>query len=146
MPMLRKRRRVAITIDMTPMVDIAFLLVIFFMCTYHARAPETVEINLPQSRSPFKVPESDVLTLKVTKGDEIYWNLGINPEQPVAFESLEQLLIEERMKNPRLRLVIKADKDARSGRMLDVMDVLQKTNNTRFSLVTILEYEGEKGG
>jgi biopolymer transport protein ExbD len=65
MALKRKKSRIGIVIDMTPMVDISFLLVIFFMATYHARAPETVQINMPLSRSPFKVPESDVMVLSI---------------------------------------------------------------------------------
>jgi biopolymer transport protein ExbD len=63
--MARAKRRVGISLDMTPMVDIGFLLVIFFMSTYHARPPETVKVDLPMSRSPLKVPERHVITLSV---------------------------------------------------------------------------------
>jgi biopolymer transport protein ExbD len=63
--MARAKRRVGITLDMTPMVDIGFLLVIFFMSTYHARPPETVKVDLPMSRSPLKVPERHVIILSV---------------------------------------------------------------------------------
>lgn len=65
--MARAKRRVQITLDMTPMVDIGFLLVIFFMSTYHARPPETVRVNLPLSRSPLKVPEQQVLIISVLR-------------------------------------------------------------------------------
>ena len=63
--MARAKRRVGIQLDMTPMVDIGFLLVIFFMSTYHARPPETVKVDLPMSRSPLKVPEQHVVILSV---------------------------------------------------------------------------------
>ena len=43
----RKKRRVGIRIDMTPMVDVAFLLLIFFMVTTVFRTPKALEINLP---------------------------------------------------------------------------------------------------
>jgi biopolymer transport protein ExbD len=59
------KKRVGVAIDMTPMVDIGFLLVIFFMSTYHARPPETVKIDLPYSRSQLKVPEKDVIIISV---------------------------------------------------------------------------------
>ena len=46
---LRKRapKRIGVKIDMTPMVDVAFLLLIFFMCTTVFRKPQALEINLP---------------------------------------------------------------------------------------------------
>jgi biopolymer transport protein ExbD len=65
---------------MTPMVDIGFLLVIFFMSTYHARPPETVKVNLPYSRSPLKVPEKHVVILSVLS-PEAAWGMtdSFNP-------------------------------------------------------------------
>ena len=43
----RPKRRLGIRIDMTPMVDVAFLLLIFFMVTSVFRTPQALEINLP---------------------------------------------------------------------------------------------------
>lgn len=151
-----KRKRVGLRIDMTPMVDIAFLLVIFFMCTYNAREPEKVMVDLPHSRSPFKVPEERVLLIKITKADTIYLKLGAYSktkgvpttkedsigaaiETPVPLAQLDQWLIWARSKSPSMAVVVKADSAIYSGRMLEVMHVLQKTNNTRFSLVTNVE-------
>jgi len=45
---LRKRKRVGIRVDMTPMVDVAFLLLIFFMVTTVFRRPLAMEINMPE--------------------------------------------------------------------------------------------------
>src|SRR5437867_4560026 len=65
--MLKKKRRIGISIDMTPMVDVAFLLLIFFMTTTQFRPPEKDRIDLPQSSSDLKAPQSDVITIGVTK-------------------------------------------------------------------------------
>jgi len=67
---VKMKRRARIVLDMTPMVDIAFLLVIFFMSTYHARPQVTVEVTLPDSRSPLKVPESNVMVINVLNPDQ----------------------------------------------------------------------------
>jgi len=45
---LRKRKRVGIRVDMTPMVDVAFLLLIFFMVTTVFRRPLAMEVNMPE--------------------------------------------------------------------------------------------------
>ena len=47
--MLKKMRRIGIAIDMTPMVDVAFLLLIFFMLTTQFKPPEKDKITLPES-------------------------------------------------------------------------------------------------
>ena len=45
--MLKKKHRIGISIDMTPMVDVAFLLLIFFMTTTQFEPPETDKVTLP---------------------------------------------------------------------------------------------------
>ena len=57
----------------------------------------------------------------------------------VQTSELTNLLVQARTRNPKLKTVIKADKDAEYGVIEDVMTILQKVNITRFNLVTDLE-------
>ncbi len=134
----KKLKRVGVKIDMTPMVDVAFLLLIFFMSTSQFDPPQKVPITLPDSHSNLKVPESDVMVLGIDKESRLYWQLGKNAQQETDMASLEQLLIDQRRRNPRLRVAIKADKESEYGVMEDVMAAMQKTNTITFSLVTEL--------
>ncbi len=61
----RPKRRVGIRIDMTPMVDVAFLLLIFFMVTTVFRRPLAMEVNMPEPGAKVEVPESNVMTVYV---------------------------------------------------------------------------------
>jgi len=139
--------------DMTPMVDVAFLLLTFFMLTTSFKPAEEVQITLPVSHSAIKLPESDVIVLTVNKTGDIYF--GVDSQQlraalfgeenknragiQVSKETLPQLLIQARSMNPRLRTVIKGDKEAPYGPVEDVMDILVKAKITRFNLVTDLD-------
>ncbi len=135
---VKKLKRVGIKIDMTPMVDVAFLLLIFFMSTSQFDPPQRVPIQLPDSHSNLKVPESDVLVLAISKDNQLLWQVGKNPQEETDLGSLEQLVLTQRRRNPRLRVAIKADKESDYGTMEDVMAVMQKTNTITFSLVTEL--------
>src|SRR3972149_3154986 len=76
----RPKRRVGIRIDMTPMVDVAFLLLIFFMVTTVFRTPQALEINLPPDKDvKIEVAESKVLTVRVLADDRAYWKRGTDP-------------------------------------------------------------------
>ncbi len=148
-----KTARVPIRIDMTAMVDVAFLLLTFFMLTTQFRPPQEVDVILPESHSVIKLPESNVITITISKAGEIYMGVDSQFLRASLFGEENQLrmavqldlptltdkLIEARTRNPKLRTVVKCDKDAEYGVVMDVMDVLLKTNITRFNLVTNLE-------
>lgn len=172
-----KKPRVGIKIDMTPMVDVGFLLLTFFMLTTQFRPPEEFQVILPSSHSAFKLPESDVMMIAIDKENRIFlgvdskpvrlkvfsdyvtrhWNeypietqnrygspenmAALSPSLQVTKEELPNLLIQARIANPKLRTVIKGDKDAEYGLTEDVMDILQKAQITRFNLVTDLEHD-----
>jgi biopolymer transport protein ExbD len=85
-----------------------------------------------------KVPESDVLVLAIDKDSNLYWQIGKNAQSDTDLASLETLVTEQRRRNPRLRVAIKADKDSDYGVMEDIMATMQKTNTITFSLVTEL--------
>lgn len=145
--------RTGIRLDMTPMVDIAFLLLTFFMLTTQFRPPAEVEVMLPDSHSEIKLPESDVLTITIAKEGDLYLGVDsqflrkslfgeefmLKTDVPVAMEALAQKLLQARIANPRLRAVLKSDRDTEYGVVMQVMDILQKVNLTRFNLVTNLE-------
>src|SRR5213593_1153485 len=124
---VKKLRRIGIKIDMTPMVDVAFLLLIFFMSTSQFDPPQKVPISIPDSHSNLKVPESDVLILGISKDNQLLWQLGKNPQQFTDLASLPQLVLDQRRRNPRLRVAIKSDKDSNYGTMEDVMKIMQDT-------------------
>jgi biopolymer transport protein ExbD len=139
--MSRGKRRVGIKIDMTPFVDVAFLLLIFFMTTTSFKPPEPVQVELPSSHVEIQVPESNVIVLTIGAQGEIVFQEGLNSMDAaiVAMSDLKALISSKRAGNPRLRMAIKADKNVTYGVMADVMKILQETNTTRFNLVTELE-------
>ena len=148
-----KKGRVGIRMDMTPLVDVAFLLLTFFMLTTQFKPPEEVSVILPSSHSAFKLPESDVMMITINEAGEIW--LGVDQQRlmarlfgqeafdkaavQVTKENLGNILIQARISNPKLRTVLKGDRKAPYGPVEDVMDVLQQTKITRFNLVTDLE-------
>ena len=137
---------------MTPLVDVAFLLLTFFMLTTTFKPAEEVEIVLPSSHSEFKLPESDVLTIELSKDGRIFLAVdsqilrgrlfgttnALKASVEVPKEQLANYLVQARTANPKLRTVIKGDKEADFGIAEDVMNILQDTQITRFNLVTEL--------
>ncbi len=145
-----KKARVPVRIDMTPMVDVAFLLLTFFMLTTQFKPPAEVEIVLPSSHSEFKLPETDVITITISKDNRIFLGFDsqnmmarifgeqnkLRPSVEVTLKELPDLLVRARISNTKLRTVVKGDRDAEYGLTEDVLDILQKTQIIRFNLVT----------
>jgi len=145
-----KKKRVAVRIDMTPLVDVGFLLLTFFMLTTQFKPPEEVEIALPLSHSEIKLPESNTMTIHISKDGKLF--LGFDSQimmermfgqknklrqaTEVKQEELGDLLIKARISNPKLITIVKADADAEYGAVSDVVDILQKVQITRFNMVT----------
>lgn len=139
---LRKpKRRIAIRIDMTPMVDIAFLLLIFFMVTTVFRKPQAMEVNLPPAGAKVQVAESNVMTLFVRADEKIYYRKATGPLESTSMKDLEELFREEERLNPDLIILVKVNRTARYETMVDIMDELELAEMTRFSLVPMLEEE-----
>jgi len=98
-PGARKKRRVALRIDMTPMVDIAFLLVIFFMTTTRFREPQAIEITLPKLGKPKKTKQSNVLVLAIDNQGKLAYTISGAEPVPVELESLDALLRQKEREN-----------------------------------------------
>lgn len=102
-PGLRKRKgRPGIVLDMTPMVDIGFLLVIFFMTTTRFREPQAIEINLPPeeaTETQKAVKESNVLTINIMGDGTILQNIANDVPDSVSVDSLDQLVSRTKLDN-----------------------------------------------
>jgi biopolymer transport protein ExbD len=83
-----KMKRSTPTIDMTPMVDLAFLLVTFFMLTAAFRPPEPVAVDTPKSESEIPLPERDRMIITVSKDGKVFFDMD---NQGGRKEALQQM-------------------------------------------------------
>lgn len=139
----KQKKRVAIRIDMTPMVDVAFLLLIFFMVTTVFRTPQTMEVNLPPSDQKVDIAESNLMTFYITQDDLIFWAVGKDKPQKVVMKDLQPLLAEKNKANPKLITLIKLDRKAHYHMMVDMLDELNIGNITRFSIAPLTDRDKE---
>jgi len=141
----RPKRRVSIRIDMTPMVDIAFLLLIFYMVTTVFAMPQAMEINLPpkDQKEEIEVKESNLLTIRIDSTGLYWWNIKIpTPDNlpklipPIKAsdtsgytlnsDSLVGLLREQNTLNPKLSTLILIHRDADYSDFVDVLDDIDR--------------------
>ncbi len=147
----KKKRRIGITIDMTPMVDIAFLLLIFYMATTQFKPPEARAVELPQSHSMIELPDKDIINITVTEYDSLYVDYVIKTVVNVDGKDIPTTarmvrttdkyevtteINKARAKNRKALIVIKADRNASFGIMQDVMKSMQENHLERFLIIT----------
>ena len=132
----RPKRRVGIRIDMTPMVDVAFLLLIFFMVTTVFRTPQALEINLPPDKeAKVNVAQSKVLTVRVLP-DRVYWKHGTDPWARTDVGKIAAVF-KLWSTDPNTIVLIQIDRDAKFNNMVKIIDELDLAKMTRFSLNTL---------
>jgi len=114
----RKKKEDEPRISIAPLVDIVFLLLIFFMVTSHYDIASGVRIKLPKVTKKVKSPdEANKIILIVDKSANIY----IEGEK-IDLKSLKARLGDEVKKRGIVQLVLQADIDVRHGKVVEIMD------------------------
>jgi len=98
-----------------------------------------MEINLPPKDVQVEVAENNLLTLRIMEDGSIYWNVGIERPQKIAFSELRAFLQEKSSSNAKLVTLIKIDRKAKYHNMVDILDEIQLASVIRFSLAPLLE-------
>lgn len=137
----KARRRLGIRIDMTPLVDVAFLLLTFFMLTTTFSLPQVMEISLPPSESRSEITEQTLLLIRVLEDGRMFWSFGTDKPRPIAAEELRKFLAERVTMNPNMIALIKVDRKCKYANMVKIVDDLHLARISRFSLAPLLEQE-----
>lgn len=104
-------------LGIAPLVDIVFLLLIFFMVTSHFDVASGVKIRLPKAAQRVLNPESDRITLLVDRLGKVYLE-----GKQLNDEALKKELRLSVDKKEIMHLVLQADKDTKHGRVVQIMD------------------------
>ena len=114
--------------DLTPLIDVVFLLLIFFIVASEFKKNETVlNLSLPNSASEQKVIEKKEIMIEISK-DELAYNA-----QRLNFEELKLKLETIKKDAP---LTVKIDKEVKYERVIKLLDILNKLNLNNLLLIT----------
>jgi len=146
----KRAKKMSTKIDMTPMVDLAFLLLTFFMLTTTFSKPQTMEINMPvkpeNEDEQIALKASNAMTIVLGDEDRVfyYFGLGDPAENPEVIESdysangIRKVLLSPKVKsNDKMTVMIKPMVDSRYKNVVDILDELKITDTKKFALVEI---------
>ena len=80
------------SLDMTPMVDLAFLLVTFFMLTAQFRPEEAVAVDTPSSMSSMPIPTENLMTIIVDSADRVFWDFTDKKVRRAVVEAIATIM------------------------------------------------------
>lgn len=163
-----KSKKLSTRVDMTPMVDLGFLLITFFMLTTTMSKPKTMDLIMPKEtekeEEQNKVKESTALTILLGKKDQVYYYEGLaqdpnassNPDffKATTFSNtngIRDVIIKKRDEVARLRnfkgepedvvVIIKADDGSTYKNFVDLLDEMAINRIQRYATVDISDQD-----
>lgn len=141
----RRSKKMSPRIDMTPMVDLAFLLLTFFMLTTTLTKSYIMEITVPEKTNSIPagpvLKASQVITLILGEKDKIYWYQGIADAQVnvtnYSAQGIHQVLEEKKREISQMHVMIKPATKSRYKNLVDVLDEMKEMKTISYSLVAI---------
>ena len=108
-PGVKKAKKLSTRVDMTPMVDLGFLLITFFVFTATMSSPTTLDLNMPKDVKDVKeqteVKESSVLSIMLGKNDVIYYYEGKLKEDGSNFKTATYKTIRDIIVNKKKEVI-----------------------------------------
>ena len=117
--------------NLTPLVDIVFILLIFFLITSTFVQNPGIEVELPKASAASTDVQSDNIIMAVTKD-----GLVIHEGKTMSGDELRERLSQYHKDKPEQLVVIQADSTAHHGKVVEVMDIAQAVGFHRLAIAT----------
>ncbi|MGQ0552971.1 MAG: ExbD/TolR family protein [Planctomycetota bacterium] len=116
-------------IDLSPMIDCVFILLIFFIVTTTFVEETGVEVDKPQAASAVRLEKTSILIALTDKGEVVYGGreIGVSGVQP---------LVKRMLQKEDLPVIIQADTVAQSGLLVRIIDEAKLAGATKVSVAT----------
>jgi biopolymer transport protein ExbD len=143
-----RSKKLSTHIDMTPMVDLAFLLLTFFILTTTLNKLKVMEIGMPEKTDQTTpVPEKHVLTLLLDGSNKVYWRQGISIQkvESVKFshDQINKLLTTKNAEIDKMLVLVKATDKSKYKNLVDIVDELAIAKVERYCIVDVTAEDEE---
>ena len=151
---VKRMKKLNLTIDMTPMVDLGFLLIAFFILTTQMFQPAVAKLYMPHDGAVTNVPESRSLTILIGDKSNLFYYYGTE-EEAVREKKIVQTgyaenaignIIREKQfslgpSKDSMIVLIKASRNSAYKNLVDILDEMIINNVKRYSIVDISKQE-----
>ncbi len=147
-PGVKKSKKQSTRVDLTPMVDLGFLLITFFIFTTTMSTPTAFQLNMPaDAKKPEEeslAKQSGVLTVLLGKDDHVFYYEGQLKEdgsnfKTSNFKEIRDVIVRKKMSTPEkdFVVIIKSSDDAKFKNLVDILDEMKINVAKRYALVDI---------
>lgn len=126
----REKKDTSIIINITPLIDVVFILLIFFAVTTSFVSPSSIKLDLPKAKGE-SVEEKKNVRVAVDSNGGIFVD-----GEAVKDEELEERLKVLKSVNPEAVIIIEADEKSLHGKVVYVIDKAKSADFTRFAIAT----------
>ncbi len=151
---VKKSKKLSTRIDLTPMVDLGFLLITFFIFTTTMSQPTAFKLNLPKEsdkpQDDTKIKNSGALTILLGKDDNVFYYEGILDPAGKNFKSStfktirDEIIQKKHSTDDRdFFVVIKPNDECNYKNVIDILDEMAINVVKRYALVDISEGENQ---
>lgn len=153
-PGVKKSKKQSTRVDLTPMVDLGFLLITFFIFTTTMSQPTAMKLYLPQDtdkpEEQNKLKASGALTVLLGKNDRVYYYEGeISPDgsnfKNASFKEIREIIINKKKSTPPadFMVVIKPNPESTYKNVVDALDEMTINDVKRYAMVDIFDVENQ---
>lgn len=120
-----KKRRVNPHVDLTPLIDVVFQLLIFFMLSSTFVVQSSIQIEMPEAQGATQLERKDLsVTLAYgTGGPEGKGKIYVDSEEVPTIEELTRILSERVNERPDVMLLVRTDTRTDTGRLVEVLGI-----------------------
>lgn len=124
-----RKKREPLTQDLTPLIDVVFLLLIFFLVSAVFKDEDlAILLQLPKTDNVIAKKEKSEINIELNETQ-----IALNGEI-ITSEELDKRLFSER--NKKVPIILKVDNEVTYQKLISVIDIFQKHNLVNFSMVT----------
>ena len=123
-----QKRKVRANLDLTPLIDVVFLLVLFFMLSSTFVIQNSIPVELPEAEGSTQFESRDV-SVTITGGEE--GSLYVDNVRVADMDGLGQVLAARQAADPEVMVLIRADAGVPTGRTVEVLGVAYSAGITR---------------
>ncbi len=129
---LRKKSRPEYLVDITPLIDVVFLMLIFFMVSTTFNVSSSLKLDLPSSKAKAEQKKVEQVTVSINADGSFYVQ-----DEAVKDSDLRKRILNVTKGNPNMRIVLRADAETHHKRVVYVLDTLRGLGMSKVGIATV---------